>query len=277
MPIFDFIDFDQVHFDTLHKNMRIVNKTLAFLMRKLQTADNKKTTDLQKLPHQRALGEWLQSIGIKSPFTYPSQSDSSTALNLRSMTGSQCKDIAQKINVLAMFPKLERATEIGQIFNNWWRIHMGYTHNYYIDKTQLLQKRIGEMLATCSSVFQDKECIVYMHHLAAHLSDRISKYGDMDLYNIQGLEKLNDITTTQYFRGTNRKYDYLSQLMFKRLRIEGYILDSIKAQESNNVIEKKQARDDFFQFNDLYEIKGKKKLESKLLKHFLKKNLTNVL
>ena len=251
VPIFDFIDYESVHCDSLHQNLRIVNKTLSLLLRKIQNQDGKKSKLLQNV-----LGDWLKSIGIRSPYTIASQSEPSSELSLRSMTGSQCTTIAQQINVLALFPTLEHAAEIGQIFNNWWRINMGYTHNFYIDKTELLQRRIDEWLSTYERVFHNKECIVYMHHLSAHLSDKISKYGDMDLYNIQGLEKLNDITTTQYFRGTNRKLDYMSQLMSKRIRIEGYILDSIKQPQSEQVIAKKMVRYEYFQNTDLYEITG---------------------
>ena len=134
------------------------------------------------------------------------------------------------------------------------------------DINKLLQTRIDEWLSIFNRAFQSTDCIVYMHHLCGHLSDRIAKFGDMDLFNIQGLEKLNDITTTQYFRGTNRKYDYMSQLMYKRVRIEGFILDSIRKPESQKAIEKKLARYEFFQYTDLYDITGilKKNIIEKL-------------
>ena len=95
-----------------------------------------------------------------------------------------------------------------------------------------------------------------MHHVSAHLASKIAAYGDMDLYNIQGLEKLNDLTTTLYFRGTNRKHDVLSQMMHKRIRIETYILDSIRRPESRRVIEAKLNKIEYFQKNDLYDIIG---------------------
>ncbi len=38
-----------------------------------------------------------------------------------------------------------------------------------------------------------------------HLHEFVELYGDVNLFNQQGLEKLNDQTTTQFFRGTNKK------------------------------------------------------------------------
>ena len=258
MPIFDFIDYDKVHCDTLHENIRIVNKLLVLLLRKLQSQENKlaTNTNLQQLPLQKTLSDWLKSVGIKSPYTMQSANENSSELNMRSMTGAQCKDIAQKIDVHSLFPSLEHSAEIGQLFNNWWRIHVGYTHNFYIDKTTLLQERIDQWLTTFKKCFFTKECTVYMHHVMGHLSNKILKYGDMDLYNIQGLEKLNDITTTQYFRGTNRKQDYMSQLLYKRIRIEGYILDSMRKPETEKSIKKKLDRYTYYQNTDLFDEKN---------------------
>jgi hypothetical protein len=48
----------------------------------------------------------------------------------------------------------------------------------------------------------------------------IQLHGDVSLFTMQGLEKLNDFTTQHYFNSTNRQTDYLFQLIRKRNRIE---------------------------------------------------------
>ena len=66
-------------------------------------------------------------------------------------------------------------------------------------------------------------------------------YIKLKLYYDFSLEKLNDITTTEYSRGTNRKEGYMNQLLMKRTRLEHYrihFLSQIK--ESTRVIEKKK-------------------------------------
>jgi len=53
------------------------------------------------------------------------------------------------------------------------------------------------------------------------LAEFISTFGDVDIYNIQGLEKLNDFTTQQFFRATNKsKFFAPYQLLCLRLRSE---------------------------------------------------------
>ena len=53
------------------------------------------------------------------------------------------------------------------------------------------------------------------------MAEFITTFGDVDIYNIQGLEKLNDLTTQEFFRATNRsKFLATYQLLCLRLRRE---------------------------------------------------------
>ena len=60
------------------------------------------------------------------------------------------------------------------------------------------------------------------------------------------LEKLNDLTTSQYFRGTNRKDDPLKQLLEKRTRLEYYRINSEPIIESKKSLEKKNKSKEFY-------------------------------
>ena len=60
---------------------------------------------------------------------------------------------------------------------------MGYTHNFYADKPDLLQARIEKWRETFKSVFHATDFVLYMHHIMGHLSDRVSRYGDIDLFD----------------------------------------------------------------------------------------------
>ena len=73
----------------------------------------------------------------------------------------------------------------------------------------------------------------YIHIFMNHLSDLISTYPNISSYNQQGLEKLNDITTKEYFMASNKKkfykktdkineIGYIQQILFRRLRIDRY-------------------------------------------------------
>ena len=59
-----------------------------------------------------------------------------------------------------------------------------------------------------------------MHTFSHHLWEMVKIHGDISLFTMQGLEKLNDLTTGHYFCSTNRNENYLKQLLCKRNRME---------------------------------------------------------
>ena len=48
----------------------------------------------------------------------------------------------------------------------------------------------------------------------------IKIHGDISLFSMQGLEKMNDFTTQHYFSSTNRHKDFLIQLLEKNNRMD---------------------------------------------------------
>ena len=89
-PIFDFIDFKNIHPDPLHERIRIVETILELTHRQLIKFDEKKSSDLNRLPNQKIFFEWLISIGIKKPFSQKGQSskDSDPDFKLKQLNGN---------------------------------------------------------------------------------------------------------------------------------------------------------------------------------------------
>ena len=56
-----------------------------------------------------------------------------------------------------------------------------------------------------------------MHCFAHHLYEMVERHGDISLYTMQGLEKLNDFTTQHYFNSTNKNDDFLFQFFKKEI------------------------------------------------------------
>lgn len=59
-----------------------------------------------------------------------------------------------------------------------------------------------------------------MHAFVSHLHEFVHLYKDINAFNCQGLEKLNDLSTGQYFKGTNKQDTALHQMLKKRNRME---------------------------------------------------------
>ena len=72
-------------------------------------------------------------------------------------------------------------------------------------------------------IYPIKSITPYLHCFVSHLSEFRKLHGDFNLFNQQGIEKLNEITTQQFMRSTNGNHaDFLNQLMKKRNRMDHY-------------------------------------------------------
>ena len=61
----------------------------------------------------------------------------------------------------------------------------------------------------------------YIHLLVSHIPEFLEVYGTISYFSQQGLEKLNDDITKDYFRSTNHsERDALKQLLLKLNRLE---------------------------------------------------------
>ena len=71
--------------------------------------------------------------------------------------------------------------------------------------------------------------------------------------NMFSLEKGNERTTSEYFRGSKRKENFLVQMITKRIQLENFRLSNIQP-ENISLIKKKKKKTDFILSPDLYEI-----------------------
>ena len=58
--------------------------------------------------------------------------------------------------------------------------------------------------------------------LSFHIPELYRKYGPLNYFSGQGLEKLNDMTTSQYFKSTNKKVGFTKQILERDYRMYEY-------------------------------------------------------
>ena len=94
-------------------------------------------------------------------------------------------------------------------------------------QNSLVRKKITEFekaskkwLTLFLLVYQTKHVMPYMHILVNHIPEFLDLCGSLACFS-QGLEKLNDLLTNNYFRSTNHhSADVLHQLLMKLNRME---------------------------------------------------------
>ena len=85
---------------------------------------------------------------------------------------------------------------------------------------RVLRHSTLQWITLFTSVYQTKNLIPYIHVLITHILEFYT-YGNIAVFNQQGLEKLNDEVTQHYFQSTNhRNIESLKQLLLKLNRLE---------------------------------------------------------
>jgi hypothetical protein len=108
------------------------------------------------------------------------------------------KDFYKILNIVKENKDVVKSEEIASMTANWLKNYL----NFHFEKT----------------------VTPYIHVFCNHLHEFINVHGDVNVFNLEGLEKLNDISTIEFFRSSNRwlerKSNFLIQIIKRRSRLE---------------------------------------------------------
>ncbi len=239
-PLIDFIEFDCVVIDLLHLLLRISDQLFDRLQEKLIQKDNNDSIELANRPCFQAFELFLRdNCKITKPFIF-SIKNTQMSIRMRSLNGSERGKIFTKI--------FENDQDFDDIFAN---LDLNFEYENYVWKNFIEiylrikvfdskddSIRIDEDVASLKNDLKDwleiyillsgrDHITPYIHAFVFHIPEFILKYRKINLYNVQGLEKLNDLVTKSYHRSTNKKRTdkmYLFQLIKKQNRLEFYNL-----------------------------------------------------
>jgi hypothetical protein len=224
-PIFEFISFEDVVFDTLHLLLRITGKLINLLLHQIKSLDK----DENDYTHQKKFYAYLETIGIKNPSKYEKvETENSTkmVLTIRSLNGQDCLMALKHMDLNTVFKQVSEKNlskkKISDTFREFYAIYNKIKEKFYVENTLPLEVDTSNWLDLFNRCFASKHVTPYMHLFASHLCFFVESYGDVNLFNMQGLEKLNDFTTGQFFRATNKNKYYVGQILSQRNRLEDY-------------------------------------------------------
>ena len=84
-------------------------------------------------------------------------------------------------------------------------MHIIQTLKEDLTSATMLQQMTKEFMQHFFSVYDNNIASPYMHIFVAHIHEFKKIHSIINAFNFQGLEKLNDLTTSQFFRATNKK------------------------------------------------------------------------
>jgi hypothetical protein len=236
-PLITFIEFDCIVIDHLHLLLRISDQLFDLLQEKLIRQDNNDSLDMSQRKSYQMFEAFLgNDCKITNPVIH-SAVNKEMHCRLRSLSGTERLKIFSKI--------FEDGSKFEYVFAN---IGMNFRYENYVwknfyeiylqiksfddidvshDTVNTLKSDLKKWLKIYDLLSQRDHITPYIHAFVFHMPEFITKFRKVNLYNVQGLEKLNDLTTRYYHSSTNKQRTgnkYLLQLIEKENRMEFYNL-----------------------------------------------------
>lgn len=125
-------------------------------------------------------------------------------------------------NEVEKLPKLKRICYLWyEFFSIYWDVkEMRLT-------VEEVQFKTENWLKSFLNVYKLVNVTPYIHIFSFHLHELIRLHGNINLFNQEGLERMNSLLTFNYFSSTNKKFNSHIQLLQKQNRIEelSYLLN----------------------------------------------------
>ena len=144
----------------------------------------------------------------------------------RDFTGPEHRKIQQHIKLHDIIPNHPKLESIKYLWAKFSEI-MSLLKADNVDP-KFFEREARSWVAKYSSTFQSKDVTPYMHVFMNHLSESLEMHGNLNKFNQQAMEKLNDTITVLYFRSSNhRNTEAFVQVIKKQNRIS-YLHDTYK-------------------------------------------------
>jgi len=244
-PLLKGIKMENVVTDLLHLLMRITGALIKRTVKELNILDaNIDNSDLSKQQYLKLFIDYME-IKCKIPNSYLFDKK----ITIRGLTGDECHYFYQQLDLYNLFHKkilnhyqedrtsinqkekmkmlIEKEIKTQKLLNKFYNINRTFNIFYEIYKEVNnnsvsafnLELRTKSWLLLYQACFFKDTITPYMHVFSHHLFEFVEIHGNIKKFNLQGLEKLNDKTTQQYFKATD-KLRYEKQILEKRNRIE---------------------------------------------------------
>ena len=136
---------------------------------------------------------------------------------MESLTGPEKLKLFQNINIDEILPNSQDSITIQKLWKDFLAIaELSSSSNKDEIDIEEFSRETKVWLELFLSMYQTKHVTPYMHALVWHVPEFLRLFGSICPFTQQGLEKLNDKTTKDFFRSTNQRgVDALFQLVQK--------------------------------------------------------------
>ena len=216
-PVFPYIPVDHIIPDTLHLFLRVTDVLINLLIRDLRRLDA-----LKNSKSNLNIDKYITFLKEKCKISFHIYHDKeSKELKWRDLTGPEKIRLFEKVDLEPLFPEMPNVSTIQSIWKKFYDIYKKIQSSKPVSSTQDLRSLLTSWISLFTSIYQTKNVTPYIHVLITHIPEFLDMYGTIVAFSQQGLEKLNDEVTQDYFRSTNhRDGEAQKQLLLKLNRLE---------------------------------------------------------
>ena len=222
-PLFPMVEIKNIVPDTLHLFLRICDVLVNLLILELRRLDGiekfSKVNDLKKLKNISKYENFLHDTCKISFHFY--QDKESKNLKWRDLMGTEKLKLLKHIKIPTLFPRFPNGDKVQSIWKEFLEIYNLLRLKAYMSAEEIkaFELKTKKWLEKFLEVYQTKHVTPYIHLLTSHIPEMLELHGSLAAFTQQGVEKLNDIITQDYFKSTNHR-DSLKQIMLKLNRLE---------------------------------------------------------
>ena len=210
-PLISFIDFNDCIIDLLHLLLRVTDRLFDLFFQTLDSFEqNKKEQSLMRL----FMDKLVSKCAINSPYYV-----ADGKVKLKSLNGNERLRILEADGLFDSFQFIPNIDKVSRLWKELARIYNLVKNNQLTQEE--VRKETRSWLNLFVSLYFVSYITPYIHCFVSHLHLLVERVGDVNLFNTQGLERLNSLTSKQYFRSNNKwTNSYLIQLINIRNRNE---------------------------------------------------------
>ena len=227
-PLFHFIPIDHVIIDTLHLFLRVSDILVDLLIRKLRRKDAIEKTQTfangfcyNKYKHMATYEKFLKDLGIN--FEWKINKDNKK-LEYRDLTGPEKLKLFKNVDFELFFPDDNEKEKLRVLWLLFMEIVDDLKLDYKTDQAITnLKDKMTKWFGIFLTLYQAKDVTPYMHAMYHHVPEFLKLYGNLNMYNQQGMEKYNDIASKDYFRSSNHQgVSAIKQIFLKKQRVQHF-------------------------------------------------------
>jgi hypothetical protein len=222
LPLFkDIIPINRYMIDMLHLFLRISDSLINLLVKDCTLFDKFESWtltrfDVTEFKHLNSFQKYLnEKCKVNFRFVWLSETKK---LTWRDLVGPEKIRLFENFDLIEIFPEHDKLESLQKLWKDFFDI-INAVKRVQIEHLDV-KRRSQEWLDLFLTIYNRTAVTPYIHAFVAHLHEFVYLYKDINAFNLQGLEKLNDLTTGQYFKGTNRSDTALTQILKKRNRME---------------------------------------------------------